>query len=126
MKLVIPFDYNKFLVFPAEQAGVLVPALSTAGYFEKKYDDKTYKAIPFADRKLEFSFESDDMFGEQPEAFVALQNSRDESEKKYLNEWTKGNQLQKQIRELPAKLESLKARISPSTPPATPEEPSPF
>ena len=113
MKLVIPFGYSNFLAFPAEEAGFLVPALSTAQFFEKCYKDKTFKALPVEDHKMEFSFEPDERFDAQPEAFVELQKSRDESEKKYLAEWTKGQEYQKQIRELTAKLDALKNTLSP-------------
>jgi hypothetical protein len=42
---------------------------------------------------------------------VALQNSRDESEKKYLDEYSKGQNYQKRIKELEADLAKVKAAL---------------
>ena len=112
MKLVVKVDYNTVLVFPAEQASILVPAISTAIIHEDKcYSAKVYK--PKSDvEPLEFKFVEDSMFGEQPDAFVAVQTQRDESEKKYLAEWTKGREMQKKIDELQAKIDAMKSAVA--------------
>ena len=113
MKLVISLDYSTFLAIPAEQAGIVVPALSQATYVSKNYNEKTYK--PDEARTLDFKFEPDSMFEEAPDAITAIQKSRDESEQKYLKEWTKGQELQKEIVELKKKLEALKTAVSEET-----------
>jgi len=110
MKLVVKIDYNHVLAFPAEQAGVLVPALATAQHFaDTDYNEKTYK--PKDRSPLEFQFVEDSLFGELPEAFVALQSARDESEKKYLDEWSKGRERQKTIDELQAKIKAMQEAV---------------
>jgi hypothetical protein len=118
-------DYNTYLVLPAESAGIVVPALSEATYYSKNSSDGTYE--PEANRTLDFKFEPDTCFEEAPEAFSALQKARDASETKYLNEWRKGQELLKEIKELKDKMESLKnavtAQIDPPTQAKTEEVP---
>jgi hypothetical protein len=110
MKLVIALDYSTYLAIPAEQAGIVVPALATAGFFTKGYK-KDEGFVPSESRDLTFTFEPDEKFGERPEPLVALQNSRDESEKKYLDEYSKGQNYQKRIKELEADLAKVKAAL---------------
>jgi hypothetical protein len=110
MKLVVKLDYNRSVVFPADQAGVIVPALSTGKFFTADYSSKGYKPTE-DDSPLEFVFEPDEKFGERPEPLVALQKQRDESEQKYLEMWSKGQEYQKKIRELETKLEQFKQTV---------------
>jgi len=111
MKLAIKLDWAKYLIIPAESAGIVVPALSASKVYTEDY--KTHKFTPVEDNsKLEFSYVEDSVIEESPEAFVALQKSRDESETKYLTEWTKGQELRKEIETLKAQLEKVKTVTS--------------
>jgi hypothetical protein len=109
MKLVVKLDYNRSIVFPAEQSGVLVPALSTGTFYTQDYSSHGYKLTD--DSPLEFVFEPDEKFGERPEPLVALQKQRDESEKKYLEMWSTGQEYQKKIKELETKLDQFKQTV---------------
>lgn len=112
MKLVVKLDYYTHAVFPADQAGVLVPALSTAVLYSTNGYGKDEKFVPKdgAD-SLKFEFVSDDKFEEAPEAFSALQKDRDDKENKYLNEWSDHRATKKELEEIKAKLATFDSAV---------------
>jgi len=85
MKLAAELSYNTFVVFPVEQAGIIVPALSTAVmYSEEGYGaNKRYKPTS-DDTPIEFTFVGDDKFDAPTEVIVEIQKSRELSEKRWL------------------------------------------
>jgi hypothetical protein len=95
------------MVIPAESAGVIVPALSEATFFTKNYPNNFYSPDT-TDRNFNFTFEPENKFEQPGEALTVIQNSRDESEKKYLSEWSKNQDLRKKISELEEKLAKFK------------------
>ena len=111
MKILFPIQYNKYMAFPAEQAGVLLPALSTIVIYEdKNYDRKSF--TPTNDDPLQFSFEPDSKFEELPEPFALLQNKAKESENKYLNEWRTHQETKKKVTELEEKIKKMQAAVA--------------
>ena len=116
MKLVIKLDYSTWLAVPAEHAGILVPAFSTGILVTKTGYKATDGYKPREGAAVEFSFEPDTKFEEAPEAFTALQKSRDESESKYLKEWTAKTAVEKELKELKAELAKLKDAVTAASP----------
>ena len=123
MKLVIQLQYGSAYALPAELAGVIVPAMSQAVLVSKGYGAaERYKPQQDA-TPLTFQFEPDEMFEEAPDAFVLVQKRREESEQKYLEEWSKGQKLQTRIKELESELASIRKVVAPEPPAPAPGPP---
>ena len=114
MKLAIKLDYSRSLVLPAEDAGTIVPAFGRGVLMEKHYPSKTWK--PCDTQDVEFGFEAESMFVEAPEPLAKIQASRDESEKKYLEQWTKTSVAEKKVKELEETIAKMKAAVSTASP----------
>ena len=112
MKLVVKLDYSNSLVFPAEKSGAIVEAFSTGTrvYDSGCGENRTLK--PNTDSTISFEFVEDAVLLEKEAPFEALQKQKKESDNKWLEEYRLRVDAQNKVKELEARLASLKTAVT--------------
>lgn len=118
MKLVIDSGCDLLVLNLTEKTGVLLEALQDARRFTKTYDAGVkYTPSGTAEQPSSINLElvPDELFGEPIAAIDDLTKSLKQSEKRWLEEYTKRTATEKELEELRAKAKPLASALHPST-----------
>lgn len=115
MKLIVKLDYSHYLVFPAEQAGIIVGAFASGQPANTAYKDGKSRYELTAKEPLEFSIVEDTEFEPVPEPIEAVQKAQKAATDQWLAEYNRRIAAEKKVNELQEKLDSLKTAVTSET-----------